>query len=159
MRARVAWLIGLSVLFILLCSSCKKELKDFSFSYTMESVGNYKLQVFFNGNGTYRIEEYNSAMGSAVPKREPIIKSGALTDEELIEVKRLISDSNLPEMKDYYGFDKESNAGMGDILYQVSFITVDNEKLITICNSDNKQFTGSFVRLIGYINSFLNTHK
>ena len=37
----------------------KKELKDFSFTYSMESVDNYKMMVTFDSKKNYKLEEYN----------------------------------------------------------------------------------------------------
>ena len=44
-------------------------------------------------------------------------------------------------------------------MYQVSFTTEGKEKFISIRNSDTGQFSASFVKLIGFINTFLNNHK
>ena len=108
MKLRITLFATLLVLLSACFTGCKKELKDFSFSYSMESVDNYKLMVLFDSDKTFRIEEYNYYM---------------------------------------------------DIMYQVSFTTEGKEKFISIRNSDTGQFSASFVKLIGFINTFLNNHK
>ena len=133
MKLRITLFATLLVLLSACFTGCKKELKDFSFSYSMESVDNYKLMVLFDSDKTFRIEEYNYYMDNFAKKRDPKIMEGTLTDEEF--------------------------ASLGDIMYQVSFTTEGKEKFISIRNSDTGQFSASFVKLIGFINTFLNNHK
>lgn len=59
MKLRITLFTTLLVLLSACFTGCKKELKDFSFSYSMESVDNYKLMVLFDSDKTFRIEEYN----------------------------------------------------------------------------------------------------
>ena len=61
---------------LLVLQAVKKELKDFSFSYSMESVDNYKLMVLFDSDKTFRIEEYNYYMDNFAKKRDPKIMEG-----------------------------------------------------------------------------------
>ena len=83
------------VFYVCLChkfqlTGCKKELKDFSFSYSMESVDNYKLMVLFDSDKTFRIEEYNYYMDNFAKKRDPKIMEGILTDEEFASLKPIL---------------------------------------------------------------------
>lgn len=147
-------------LFLVACfTGCKKELKDFSFSYSMESVDNYKLMVTFGSDKTFRVEEYNYYMDNFAKKRNPKFLDGTLSDEEYATLEPLLRKCNFFKMKDSYGFEKAADNGLGDIMYQVSFTTEGKEKFISIRNSDTSQFSPSFVKLIGFINSFLNEHK
>lgn len=159
MRNRIILFSFLSFFMLLMCSGCKKKLKDFSFSYSMESVDNYKLQIFFNSDKTYRIEECNYFIDNFEKKREPNVKEGHLTDEEYTIIQELLQKCNFFKMKDSYGFDKEINRDLGDIMYQVSFTSEGKEKIISIRDSETSQFSASFVKLTGYINTFLNSHK
>lgn len=159
MKLRITLFAVLSVFLSVCLTGCKQELKDFSFSYSMESVSNYKLVVMFDSNKTYRIEEYNYLMDNIERKRDPKIKEGTLSDEEYEALKPLLQKCNFFKMKDSYGFDEAINRDMGDIMYQVSFSSEGKEKYISIRDSETSQFSGSFVKLIGFINTFLNTHK
>ena len=103
MKLRITLFATLLVLLSACFTGCKKELKDFSFSYLQKC--------------------------------------------------------NFFKMKDSYGFEEETNRDLGDIMYQVSFTTEGKEKFISIRNSDTGQFSASFVKLIGFINTFLNNHK
>ena len=108
---------------------------------------------------TFRIEEYNYYMDNFAKKRDPKIMEGTLTDEEFASLKPILQKCNFFKMKDSYGFEEETNRDLGDIMYQVSFTTEGKEKFISIRNSDTGQFSASFVKLIGFINTFLNNHK
>ncbi len=59
MKLRITLFATLLFFCLLVLQAVKKELKDFSFSYSMESVDNYKLMVLFDSDKTFRIEEYN----------------------------------------------------------------------------------------------------
>ena len=159
MKLRITLFATLLVLLSACFTGCKKELKDFSFSYSMESVDNYKLMVLFDSDKTFRIEEYNYYMDNFAKKRDPKIMEGTLTDEEFASLKPILQKCNFIKMKDSYGFEEETNRDLGDIMYQVSFTTEGKEKFISIRNSDTGQFSASFVKLIGFINTFLNNHK
>ena len=140
MKLRITLFTTLLVLLSACFTGCKKELKDFSFSYSMESVDNYYMDNF-------------------AKKRDPKIMEGTLTDEEFASLKPILQKCNFFKMKDSYGFEEETNRDLGDIMYQVSFTTEGKEKFISIRNSDTGQFSASFVKLIGFINTFLNNHK
>ena len=73
MKLRITLFTTLLVLLSACFTGCKKELKDFSFSYSMESVDNYKLMVLFDSDKTFRIEEYNYYMDNFAKKRDPKI--------------------------------------------------------------------------------------
>ncbi len=160
MKTRISLLTILSVMLICLsgCSN-KKEFEEFSFTYSMESVDNYKMVVTFDSDQNYKLEEYNYFFDNMANKKDPKISEGKLTDKEFGEIQKLLSKSKLFEMEDSYGFDKEYNRDLGDIMYQVSFSTKDKDKFISIRTTENQQFSSGFISLIGYINTFINSHK
>lgn len=160
MKTRISLLTILSVMLICLsgCSN-KKEFEEFSFTYSMESVDNYKMVITFDSDQNYKLEEYNYFFDNAANKRDPKISEGKLTDKEFEEIQKLLSKSKLFEMEDSYGFDKEYNRDLGDIMYQISFSTKDKDKFISIRTTENQQFSSGFISLIGYINTFINSHK
>lgn len=90
MKLRITLFATLLVLLSACFTGCKKELKDFSFSYSMESVDNYKLMVLFDSDKTFRIEEYNYYMDNFAKKRDPKIMEGTLTDEEFASLKPIL---------------------------------------------------------------------
>lgn len=104
MKLRITLFAILLVLLSACFTGCKKELKDFSFSYSMESVDNYKLMVLFDSDKTFRIEEYNYYMDNFAKKRDPKIMEGTLTDEEFASLKPILQKCNFFKMKDSYGF-------------------------------------------------------
>ena len=99
MKLRITLFATLLVLLSAYFTGCKKELKDFSFSYSMESVDNYKLMVLFDSDKTFRIEEYNYYMDNFAKKRDPKIMEGILTDEEFASLKPILQKCNFFKMK------------------------------------------------------------
>lgn len=149
----------ISAALVILFAGCKRSLKEFSFSYSMESVDNYKTIVSFDSNKTYKIEKYNYYMDRHAGKPKPIIIEGGLTEEEYKTIKKLLVKCNLFKLNDSYGFDQEINEDLGDIMYQIHFQTPKKSKFISIRNVDNNKFPPSFINLLGYINTFLSEHK
>lgn len=159
MKLRITLFTSLLILLSICFTGCKQELKDFSFSYSMESVDSYKLLVQFNSDKTFRLEEYNFYMDNIANKRDPKIIDGKLTDEEFNTLKGLLENCDFFGMEDSYGFDKEANPIFSEIMYQISFSTGGKEKYISIRNSNMREFSSSFIDVIDYIKSFLNSHK
>ena len=159
MKLRITLLTSLLILFSLTFNSCKKELKDFSFSYSMESVDSYKLVLQFNDDQTFRLEEYNFYMDNMEKKRDPKIVEGKLTEDEFKALKPLLANCDFFDMKDSYGFEKEPDPVFSDIIYQISFSTEGKEKYISIRNTKTSEFSSSFIEVLDYIKVFLKNHK
>jgi len=90
----------ISAALVLLFAGCRKQLKDFSFQYSIKSPGNYKHTVSFKDDKSYRIETHNYLMDNLARRRAPIIVEGVMTDEEFKEAKKRVQDINFYKMKD-----------------------------------------------------------
>jgi hypothetical protein len=156
MKKQIAF-ISLILAALLLSGGCRKSLKDFSFYYSVESVNNHKLAFSLSSNKTYKIEEYNYFMDNHANRKAPVIQEGTLTDEEYEEAVKHLSACNFFEMKDSYGFDKET-AYDGNIIYQITFSTQGREKYISIRNNDDNLFPATFIDLLKYVSNFLKNH-
>ncbi|MDR1356618.1 MAG: hypothetical protein LBJ58_02995, partial [Tannerellaceae bacterium] len=132
-------------------------MENFTFTYSMESVNNYKLTCFFHSDKTYKIEEHNYFMDNHAGIRAPRIKEGVLTDEEYAEVVERLSACDFYALKDAYGFDKEIS-GMVDILYQISFTSEGKTKHVSIRSNDDNSFPPHFIDLLKYISDFLKAN-
>ena len=147
-------------LVLLMClAGCKRSLGDFTFTYSMESVGNYKLLVSFNADERFRIEEYNYLMDNLAHRRAPRIIEGDIDVKEFGELTELLRACDFFEMKDAYGFDEPASNDLDDVVYQVSFASDGEQKLISIRDNKNSRYPRALVKLIGFINSFINHHK
>ena len=68
---------GLFFLLCVICTGCREPpLKDFTFSYTAESINNYKFIVTIHSDSTYQIEKFNYYMDNFEGKQRPEIQSG-----------------------------------------------------------------------------------
>jgi len=141
------------------CGSCRKGVENFSFSYSMESVNNYKVSVSFQSDKTYRIEEINFFMDNHANRRAPVIREGVMTDSEYNELAKLLSASDLFGMADSYGFEKEYDRDLGDIMYQLDFTSGGREKFISIRNSERQLFSAPFLQLLKYLSAFIGSHR
>lgn len=142
-------------LFLILCSiSCKREVKPFTFSYSMESVNNYKVMLSFGSDKQYRVERYNYFMDNFAHKRDPKIVDGVMTEEEYDRLATLVAESDLLAMKDSYGFEQAPTGALGDVVYQISYTCGDEEKYISIRSTEGQRFSNAFVKLVREITQF-----
>lgn len=147
---------GLLSLLCLLSTSCRQLLNDFTFSYTVESVNNYKLVLTFNSDSTYQLEKYNYYMDNFERKRRPEIQKGRLTANEFESLKQKLEESKLFSMKDAYGFEENETrwSGSSAILHQV-YIRADGKEKFVTCKESAK-LPVSFIDLIQFVNTFLS---
>lgn len=155
MRLQITLFIILSF-FLLMSTSCKKELNDFSFSYTTESVGNYKQVVSFDSDKNYKIVVENYYQFNFTNKYEPIIIEGTLTDDEFAQVKSALGDVNFFGMDDSYGFDKEEDELFAGIMYTIYFKSEGKDKYISIRNTPANKLPSSYHNLVKSINDFVS---
>lgn len=147
-----------SMLFLIggLCSSCRQELKAFTFSYTAESVNNYKFVVTFGSDSTYRIEKYNYYMDNFEGKRRPFVAEGRLSDETFRLLKERLEKSDVFSLKDAYGFKEQETrwSSSSQLIYQISLRTEGKEKFVTYKRAE--ELPSSFVRLLQFVNTFVS---
>ena len=156
MKIQKKWLAVVGLLLILCAISCKREVKPFTFSYSMESVNNYKVMLSFGSDKQYRVERYNYFMDNFAHKRDPKIIDGVMTDAEYNRLATLVAESDLLSMDDSYGFDKAPTEGLGDIVYQISYTCGGEEKYISIRSTEGQRYSDAFVELVREITRFNN---
>ena len=156
MKIQKKWLAVVGLLLILCAISCKREVKPFTFSYSMESVNSYKVMLSFGSDKQYRVERYNYFMDNFAHKRDPKIIDGVMTDAEYNRLATLVAESDLLSMDDSYGFDKAPTGGLGDIVYQISYTCGGEEKYISIRSTEGQRYSDAFVELVREITRFNN---
>ena len=154
MKIQKNWLAVVGVLLILCATSCKREIKPFTFSYSMESVNNYKVMLSFGSDKQYKVERYNYFMDNFAHKRDPKIVDGVMTEEEYDRLATLVAESDLLSMKDSYGFEQAPTGALGDVVYQISYTCGGEEKYISIRSAEGQRFSNAFVKLIREITQF-----
>lgn len=147
---------SLLLLLCLLCPGCRQSLDDFTFSYTVESVNNYKFVLTFQSDSTYLLEKYNYYMDNFEGKRRPVVRKGRLTAGEFESLKQKLKESNLFSMKDAYGFEENEapESTSSAILYQVYIQAGGKEKFVTC--KESARLPASFIQLLQFVNTFLS---
>ena len=158
MRIRMIVISTISAALVILFTGCRKQLKDFSFSYSIESVGNYKQTVSFNSDKIYKIETHNYFMDNFAKRKAPVIVEGVMTEEEFKEARKRLQSINFYKMKDSYGFEKEVG-DLGNIMNQIYFSSKGKEKYISIRDTRFEELPKGYSKLIDFINHFISTHK
>lgn len=148
---------GLFFLLCVICTGCREPpMKDFTFSYTAESINSYKFIVTIHSDSTYQIEKFNYYMDNIERKQRPEIRSGRLTGGQFKTLKVRLEESNLFSMNDSYGFEKGETrwSTSSDIIHQVYFSMAGKEKFVTCNNS--AELPASFIRLVKFVNTLLS---
>ena len=159
MNKRVALWSFFVVMMLCCCFSCQTKLDDFVFTYSLESPGNYKIQVSFDDQKNYKVERYNYFMDNFARRRDPKILEGTLSDGEFEQVRAVLGEARIFDMKDSYGFEKEvSSKDMGEVLTQVYLKSEGKEKYISIRDMMNEKFPQGYIKLVKFINQFCVDH-
>lgn len=147
------------VLCILLIAGCKNnaEIKDFTYRYSMESVGNFKVELQLNPDSTYTIIQNNYFFDRFESSSRPIEKRGVLSQQEFQKFSELVNESNINNMNDSYGF-KESEISDNSIIYIVELRQNDKSKFVTINANSRQNFPKAFTQLIEYTNDYINAN-
>lgn len=151
---------GLLLLFAcILLVGCHSEPKEFTYTFTMESADAYKLSLTIDQNKRYTLQEQYIFFDRRANQANPKLKEGSLSEEEFSEFKKQLSESKLFNMQDSYGFDKEEDQAIHDVLYHIIYKADGKEKFISIQLDDSNQFPLAFVKLIEWTNSFISQYK
>lgn len=148
---------GIVFLFCIISTGCHQpSVEDFTFSYTAESINNYKCIVTVCSDSIYKIEKFNYYMDNFEGKQRPEIQEGRLTVKQFEILQHKLEESNLFSMSDSYGFEENETrwSTSSDIIHQVYYSEAGKEKFIT-CKS-SAELPQSFIRLVKYVNTLLS---
>lgn len=156
---RIHFIIVTLLAIIISCCTSKSTMGDFTYSYSMENVNNFKIEFQLNADSTFKITQYNFFFDNFEMTKKPISTEGSLNSEEFSTFKELLQQSNLKDMKDSYGYD-EKTASESDILYMIELKQDEKTKYVSINASGDNTFPKEFTELIAYTNSIISDkHK
>jgi hypothetical protein len=141
------------VLLLLLLTGCRSEPKDFTLSFVMESIDNYKLSIETGNDKSYHIRQQNLYLDAHANQEHINTSQGRMTDEEFAELKELIAGSRLFKMKDSYGFgeDKDDIDPFSIIIYTLHYTEGSKEKFITLRFNAQDKYPEKFPELIRFL--------
>lgn len=145
-----------SFLLLILLVGCKNsstELKNFTYTFTMESARVFKMEFQLNPDSTYQIRRYNYFFDNFEGTQRPDIKDGKLTSEEYAAFESRLAKSDIEKMKDAYGFENPDTENT--IVYIVHLQQEGMEKYVSINENTMTDFSADFVELINYTNKFI----
>lgn len=145
-----------SFLLLLLLIGCKNsgaELKNFTYTFSMESPQAFKMEFQLNPDSTYQIRQYNYFFDNFEGTQRPSIKDGKLTAKEFADFGSKLAKTNIEKMKDAYGFDTPDSDNF--IVYIVHLQQGGVDKYVSISESSMDNFSADFVELINYTNKFI----
>ena len=140
---------GLLLLLVLLLPGCRTEPKDFTLSFSMESIDIYKFSIEISADKSYRIQQQNLYLDT----QEIETARGLMTDEKFAELTKLIAGSRLFKLKDSYGFDKEPDEldPFSNVIYQLHYTEGRKVKNITMRPNATDLFPKKFLELIQFL--------
>ena len=130
------------------------EMEEFTYKFSMESVGNYKVDFQLNPDSTFQIEQQNYFFDRYAKKNAPNSRQGTLSSEEFARFDKLIRESDLYSMDDSYGFDENSD---NSIIYLVELQGGDDVKYVSINVETEHRFSYEFTELIEFTTGFMNS--
>lgn len=131
-------------------------LNDFTYTYSMENVNNFKIEFQLNSDATFKITQYNFFFDNFEKSKKPFTTEGTLESNEFSTFKQLLQQSNIHEMDDSYGFD-ENTASEADILYMIELKQDGKSKYVSINDNDANSFSEKFTELISYTTKIIST--
>jgi len=142
----------------LLFVGCQTEPRDFTLSFTIESINTYKISMTINPDKSYHIQQQNMFLDAYAGKEQINTSQGTLTDEAYTELKELITASRLFKMKDSYGFDKKSDDSdaLSEIIYQIGYTENRKTKNITMRHGAKDNYPQPFLQMIRLLTSLCN---
>ncbi|SFS40953.1 hypothetical protein SAMN05216365_10548 [Porphyromonadaceae bacterium NLAE-zl-C104] len=143
---------------LLFCSfGCDRSsgLKDFTYRYSMESIGNFKVELQLNPDSTYQIGRYNYFFDKFKGKVRPYIKEGILTPDEFDRFAKLIKGSKLEKMDDAYGFDRKGDID-NSIVYMIELRQDEQSKFVSVNANTDEHLPDGFNRLITFTGEFIS---
>ncbi|KAF5041833.1 hypothetical protein [uncultured Proteiniphilum sp.] len=155
----IKYKLWVTSLFILLVIGCRNNtgLKDFTYKYSMESAGNFKVEFQLNPDSSYTISQNNYFFDRFEGVSHPIEKGGILSQQEFERFSELISRSDINKMDDTYGFEEKENSD-NSIVYIVELIENGESKYVSINARSRQDFPKAFTELIEYTNDYINVN-
>ena len=80
MKRQIRWSVFAALLLILSLTGCKRDLGAFEFSYSVESVDNFKVMLSMDSEKHYKVERIDYFMDNFARKRDPKVVEGVLTE-------------------------------------------------------------------------------
>ena len=147
----------LATLFSIVFIGCTptSTMNDFTYTYSMENVNNFKIEFQLNSDSTFKITQFNFFFDNFEKSKKPVSTEGTLNSEEFFKLKKLIEQSNIDEMKDSYGFDNKT-AEESDIMYMIELKQGEESKFVSINANDITTFPKKFTELISYTNTIIS---
>lgn len=153
-------LIG-SFIFVVLLVGCSgkngdyrsSHLKNYTYRFSMEIVGNYKVDFQMNPDSTFQIEQQNYFFDRQAGTNTPDSKQGVLSAEEFSRLNKLVIESDIYRLDDSYGFDESSD---NSIFYTIELHQGERVKYVTINADTDHRFSDEFSELIEFTTKFMN---
>lgn len=147
----------LFILFLVTFIGCNHStgVNGVTFRYSMESIGNFKVEFQLNPDSTYQIDRHNYFFDRFEGKTRSLTKGGSLTKEEFEKFRRLITGSKPGKLNDSYGFDGDAEADVA-IVYVIELIQNEKSKFISVNAAAAKQLPDNFGRLIAFTAKFVS---
>jgi len=153
-----------ALLLMILLTGCHSKPEDFSLTYVMESMGNYRVSIEIGKDKSFQIHQQNIFFDNIANEDRIHTSQGYLSDEEYLLLSELIGGSRLFRMKDSYGFGQEVNRSNlygthGDFIYHLIYTEGKKTKYISIRDNPNDRYSDKFLQLLRFLSNCISTHS
>lgn len=148
---------ALILTFIVVILGCNhnNNISEFTYKFSMESTGNFKVEFLINPDSSFTINQTNLFFDKFDGTYRPVNVNGKLTEVEFNKLRDLIEESRIDKMNDSYGFTDNDN-GDKTVIYNIELKDDKIHKFVTINLNTEQQFSNKFIELIEYTNSILD---
>lgn len=147
-----------AVILLLLLTACSRSPRGelFSYTFSMESINNFKVELELQPDSTWQAARINYFFDRFGGPPSALAREGRLTDREHAAFARLLQKSEIEKMEESYGFDNEDD-NSNAIIYMLSLTPEGGETcFVTIRENAEDRFSDAFRELILYSGNFLN---
>lgn len=130
------------------------EMEEYTYKFSMESLGNYKVDFQLNPDSTYQINQQNYFFDRYSGTGNPTSRQGKLTADEFDQFDKLVRESDLYGMDDSYGFDDNTDSS---IMYIIELREGENVKYVSVNPEVAHNFSVEFTDLIESTTKFMDS--
>ncbi len=134
-------------------SNTEIELTDFTYSFSMENTGNFRVELVVNNDSTYNVKQQNMFFDRYAKSNNDDISEGKLTEDEFVKLKSLLENSDIYNLNDSYGFDENSD---NSTVYTINLTEGEKTKFVVINAEANQGFSKEFTDLFEYSSAIMS---
>lgn len=139
---------------VLMLPGCNKLSEEYTYRFTMEHIGNYRVQLEVAPDSTFKIEQHNYFFDRYAGTKHPIFCEGKLTPQAFNDFRRLIKINEIRRMNNAYGFEDDTSEREMILVIEIEQGGVST--FVTINLFEQASLSANIRQLIKYTGDFIS---